>query len=457
MKEPAPDFSRPGPARLTILGGGIAGLAVAHHAEKLGLDYALLEANARLGGNCITLEHDGFRFDSGAHRLHNKAPGVTRELGRLLGDRLRPVARPSKFFDNGRFVDHPVSAFNLLRVLGPALAARAAVEIAISRLRPARPCSSYEEFAVGRYGRAMAERYLLPFTSKIWNVPCGRLVPEVAAKRFQEFGARALFGQLLGRRQGPGPGHQWAYFYPEGGIGAIAAALAAGCRPGALRTSAAVTAVEHAGGRIRRVTAGGASLAVDEVVSTLPLDVLVGSLHPAPPPEIAAAAGRIRYRAVLLAAFFLDRPAVTGAATLYFADPAYAVSRVYEPRNRDEGMAPPGKTSLVAEIPCSNGDAAWALPDGEIVRLARSDLVRAGLLAEREIIGSRVHRMPHAYPVMETGMVREAGRILDYLGGFANLKLAGRSACYRYLWMHELIAAAGELAAGYAAPPAGGS
>jgi protoporphyrinogen oxidase len=158
---------------------------------------------------------------------------------------------------------------------------------------------------------------------------------------------------------------------------------------------------------------------------------------------------------VLLAAFFLDRASVTEAATLYFADPAYAIARVYEPRNRNERMAPPGKTSLVAEIPCDPGDAAWSLPDGEIVRRARADLVRAGLLQEREILGSCAHRMPYAYPVMEIELLREARKVLDYLGGFVNLKLVGRSACYRYLWMHELIAAAGEVVGSYAAPAVG--
>lgn len=440
------------PPHLTILGGGIAGLGVAYHAEKYGVAYTLLEARERLGGNCITLAHEGFFFDSGAHRLHGKAPAVTRELGLLLGEKLRPIVRPSKFFDAGRFVDYPVSTSNLLRVLGPRVVARAAGQIALARLRPAPRWSSYEEYALDRYGRAMAERFLLPFTQKIWGVPCGRLAPEIAAKRFREFGAGTLAGQLLRRRAAPGAGRDGGYFYPEGGIGAIAAALAGRCRPGALRTGAAVTAIEHAGGRIRRVGAGDDLMAVDEVAGTLPLDQVIHSLRPAPPPEIVAAAGRLRFRTVLLAAFFLERASVTDAATLYFADPAYAIARVYEPRNRNERMAPAGKTSLVAEIPCDPGDAFWSLTDGEIVGRARADLVRAGLLKEREILGCCAHRMPYAYPVMEIGLLRDARKVLDYLGGFANLKLVGRSACYRYLWMHELIEAAGEVVRAYAAP-----
>ena len=37
------------------------------------------------GGNAITFRHGAFLFDSGAHRLHDKYPDVTRDLQALLG------------------------------------------------------------------------------------------------------------------------------------------------------------------------------------------------------------------------------------------------------------------------------------------------------------------------------------------------------------------------------------
>ncbi|WP_397385230.1 NAD(P)-binding protein, partial [Prosthecobacter sp.] len=54
---------------LMILGGGPAGLAVGHFARKAGLEFQLLEASSRFGGNATTFVENGFRFDSGAHRL----------------------------------------------------------------------------------------------------------------------------------------------------------------------------------------------------------------------------------------------------------------------------------------------------------------------------------------------------------------------------------------------------
>jgi len=103
-------------------------------------------------------------------------------------------------------------------------------------------------------------------------------------------------------------------------------------------------------------------------------------------------------------------------------------------------MAPPGQTSLVAEIPCDPGDETWRLPDAAVIARAGDELERVGLLARSEILGTRVHRMPWAYPVPERGLLEDAAAIMGFAERFRNLRLSGRCGTYRYLWMHEVIA-----------------
>jgi len=435
---------------LTILGGGIAGLSVAYFARKQKLPHTLYEAEGRVGGNCITLTHGEFGFDSGAHRFHDKIPQITQELQRLFGEDLRPIFRPSKFFDERGFVDCPASPLNLLRTLGPSVVTRIGVEVALSRLRPARPWASFEDYAVNRYGPTMARRFLLNFTEKIWGIPCSRLAPYVAAKRFKEFSPVALATQFLRARTAGAERLAAGYYYPEGGIGAIAMRLGNHGGEESVRTGSMITGLDHDTKRIRRVEINGReSVAVEEVVSTIPLDDMVGNMRPPPPRDILEAAGRLRFRSVLLVAFFLDRASVTEAATLYFADPSFSITRVYEPRNRNERMSPLGKTSLVAEIPCDPGDATASLADDALIRRARQELVRSGLMDDADVRGACVHRMHHAYPVLGLSLQEEAQKLLRFVGGFVNLKIIGRNAAYQYLWMHELMAAARDLVARY--------
>lgn len=55
-----------GPARVAIVGGGIAGLATAALLASRGHSVDLFEKNEELGGRVGSLERDGFRFDTGA-------------------------------------------------------------------------------------------------------------------------------------------------------------------------------------------------------------------------------------------------------------------------------------------------------------------------------------------------------------------------------------------------------
>src|SRR5579863_10774186 len=118
----------------TILGGGPAGLAAGFYAQAAGLIFRIYEAQHRVGGNCITLQCGDFRFDSGAHRFHDKDPQVTAEIKQLLGHDLRKIEVPSQIWHAGKFYDFPIAPLNLLKTLGPLNVARAALSLARARL-----------------------------------------------------------------------------------------------------------------------------------------------------------------------------------------------------------------------------------------------------------------------------------------------------------------------------------
>ena len=75
--------------RLTIVGGGWAGLSAAVHAVQLGWTVTLWEASRQLGGRARALEHEGLRLDNGQHILIG-AYTETLDLMQTLG--VRPDA-----------------------------------------------------------------------------------------------------------------------------------------------------------------------------------------------------------------------------------------------------------------------------------------------------------------------------------------------------------------------------
>lgn len=425
--------------QITILGGGPAGLATAYFATRRGLGATLLEAGAETGGNCRTFEVDGFRFDSGAHRVHDRDPEMTAELESLLAGRLRPVAVPSHIYDAGRMLRFPLTAGDLLRHFPAATLTRASADLVRARVF-ATPDGSFESLAASRYGRTIAERFLLGYSAKLWGAPADRLSPAVAGSRLKGLDIRSfLASSLLGDRRRTR--HvEGRFLYPRAGIGEVTTRLAEACAPGTIRTGQRVVRVVHDGAAVRRVeTEAGVAYDTEEVVSTLPLPVLLRSLDPAAPDTVLEHAAALRQRQVRLVGILLDRPAVTGSATVYFPDPSVPFTRVSEPRNRSPEMAPPGRTSLLVELPCQRDEPTWTSDGPDLAGRVVDHLASTGWFDRDEVLGTFERRLVDAYPILELGCEAHVGAILDYLSGLSNLHLAGRNGLFMYGWIHDMM------------------
>lgn len=428
------------PPHITILGGGPAGLAAGAAARDHGLEAMVLEAQDRVGGNCQTLEVDGFRFDSGAHRVHDKDPEITAWLAGRLGDELHEVAAPSRIWDEGRWLGFPITGGELLRHMGFGSSLAAGADLAYRRLTRFGPPENFRDFALTAYGRPVARRFLLNYSEKLWGAPCDRLSTEIAGKRLAGLDLRTFISESLIRRKGRSRHVEGRFLYPRGGIKAVPAVLAEDCGHDRIRTGTQVEGMEHDSHRITAVrVAGGERISVDEVVSSLPLSVVIKTLEPAPPASVKAAVDRLRFRQVVLVALFIDRPSLTDAATIYFPDRRFEFTRICEPRNRCPSMAPEGRTSLVAEIPCFTDDPIWRASEEETMTTVCRRLAETGLFGEDEVVGGSVYRLHNAYPVLETGLDDALAEIGRYLTRFDNLRTVGRGGTFSYGWIHNMI------------------
>jgi protoporphyrinogen oxidase len=121
---------------ISILGGGMADLAVGYCARKRRLPFTVYESDGRHGRNCATFRYKEFSFYLGVHRFHDKIEDITNELLELLGEELQKICVPSAIFHEGRLIHFPLSLLDLLKKLGPAVCLRAVREVVCSRLAP---------------------------------------------------------------------------------------------------------------------------------------------------------------------------------------------------------------------------------------------------------------------------------------------------------------------------------
>ncbi len=181
----SPSCSRWATPKVTILGGGPAGLAAGYFANKAGLSFEILEAKSRVGGNAITFQEGEFRCDSGSHRFHDKDPEMTQEVRSLLGDELLECQIGSQIFHHGRAIDFPLSPINLLKALDRRTCVKAAWDWWCARSQRHDKKSSFEDFAVQTYGWEIARRFLLSYSEKLWGLPGHRLSPTIASTRLK--------------------------------------------------------------------------------------------------------------------------------------------------------------------------------------------------------------------------------------------------------------------------------
>jgi protoporphyrinogen oxidase len=430
-------------APFVILGGGPCGLAAAWQLCQLGEKPIVVEREPLVGGLCATHERDGWRFDLGGHRFVSSDVTLSRWLEQLLGDELLIGERRSVVLHRGRRFHYPLEALDLVRNLGLRENARAlggwAVARARTRLFP-REEESFEDWVASRFGRPLYDTFFGPYTRKLWGLSPDLISADWAQERISLLDLRDVLLRLAGARRTPVRTYARRYRYPRLGMGQLYRAMADEvlARGGEIRAGTRVVRLETSGERVKAVVvegAGGAEpIPVGELLSTVPLPELLRMLHPNPPTAIAAAARRLRFRALAFVNLMLARADFSESTWMYVASGDLTMSRIQEPKRRSRWMAPRGRTSLMLEVPCDVGDATWGASDDELRARMITELGVLGFRVD-DVLSSFVVRVAHGYPVYHLGYERDRQALLAEVARFANVRTAGRQGLFRYVFM----------------------
>ncbi|MBC7173865.1 MAG: NAD(P)-binding protein, partial [Polyangiaceae bacterium] len=142
--------------RYLILGAGISGLSFADwlHSD----DYLIVEADAETGGYCKTVEQDGFTWDYSGHFFHFRDKEIERYLVARMGDeRVLEVAKDSRIWFDGTYIDFPFQK-NIHQ-----LPRQDFIDCLVDLyFREERPVESFLDMLYARFGRGIAEKFLVP-------------------------------------------------------------------------------------------------------------------------------------------------------------------------------------------------------------------------------------------------------------------------------------------------------
>lgn len=270
---------------VAVVGGGVSGLAAAHHLHRSGLGVVLIEATYRLGGKVQTDHQDGFLIEAGPDSFvagKRSVLDLARELG--LEESVissRPEYRGSHVWWRGRL--HPLPGGLLLMVpsrLGPLLGSsllswrgklRMLADLVLPRGGQAE--ESLESFVDRRLGHEVLERIAEPLIAGIHAAEPSTMSLRASFPRFLEMEQehRSLIVAARAAASRPAPENGLSPFASfEGGMGRLTDALAGSIAEADIRTSTTVTALEGGNDGYRLALSNRSEVKAEGVVLATP-------------------------------------------------------------------------------------------------------------------------------------------------------------------------------------------
>ena len=427
-----------------IIGGGPAGLTAAYELARSGHEAVVLEKDHIVGGISRTVEQDGYRFDIGGHRFFTKVSIVQELWEEILDEEFLVRPRLSRIFYNGKFFNYPLKPTNALRGLGPIEAFRIGVSYLRAQAVPNTEEKNFEQWVSNRFGKRLFEIFFKTYTEKVWGMPCSQISADWAAQRIKNLDLiaalkNAMIGSstrnseivstLIDQFHYPrhGPGMMWECCQEKlEGLG-VHTELGSEVERFHLRDGKVV------GVDVRRATGSTERLAGKSYISSMPLNQLVLSINPPPPPEVIEAARSLRYRDFLIVVLAIAREDVFPDNWIYIHSPDVRVGRVQNFKNWSPDMVPSSRvTSLGLEYFVQENDDLWSRADPDLIELGAQEMEALGLIDPAEVIQGWVVRMPKAYPVYDEVYQESVGRIRRYIDSIPNLQTVGRNGQHRY-------------------------
>ncbi len=432
---------------VVVLGAGPAGLGAALELQRRGcFGVTLLERSGAVGGNAGSFELDGQQVDFGSHRLHPACPpGVLADIRSMLGEDLLARPRHGRIRLRGRWVHFPLRPLDLGLNLPPSFIGG----VLADTLRKRRGRAEEETFATvleRGLGRTICRDFYFPYARKIWGLAPEQLDAEQARRRVSAGSIAKMFRKVLHAVPGFRPADAGRFYYPRRGFGQISDAYCQAARLAGVDIKLQANVTGIAAGAMATVCAAyGAGMAVKwnarQVLSTIPLPILVRLMAPAAPAPVLASACALQYRAMLLIYLVLETDRFTEYDAHYFPGSEIAITRLSEPKNYAlEG--PAGRTALCAELPCSTDDAVWKATDDELARLVLSALADAALPVSCRVRSVVVKRLQQAYPVYTRDYRAHFDRLDQWLGTLPGILTLGRQGLFVHDNTHHTLAMA---------------
>ena len=389
---------------VAIVGAGLTGMSTSYHLRSLGIQHRLLERCPEPGGLAKTVEQHGFRFDKTGHLLHLRDPQMRDLALSLLGHGDIAIERCSMVWSHGRFTRYPYQANTF--GLPPNVAYECVMGFIQARQKsyPETP-ANFEQFCHQHFGDGFSKHFMIPYNCRLWGVHPQEITAEWCCRFVPIPTLEDVIAGAVGHASRE-LGYNAAFYYPREGIGALTKALAQ--LIGSVECNKEVLSVDADNKRLE--LADGECVSYDVLVTTMPLDRLVGAMG-CVPRSVQQAVSGLRCSSLHYLDVALDVPSGRPFHWVYVPEEKYPFYRVGVYSNFSREMAPDGKACLYIELADRHApDLASLVPE------VASGLVEMGFIERPEQLLFALHRtIDHAYVIYDCAYGESVATVQAFL------------------------------------------
>lgn len=426
--------SAAGPSHVShlIVGAGITGLAAAAFLGR-DRDYLVVEGDREIGGYCKTVTRDGFTWDYSGHFFHFKHPEIEAWLRqRMPGQEIRTVHKRSFISYAGRMIDFPFQK-NIHQLPRPDFI-ECLHDLYFARSADGPPATedNFKEMLYARYGRGIAEKFLIPYNEKLYACDLSTLDRDAMGRFFPHADLSAIIRNM---RAPDNASYNATFTYPRGGAIQYVNALASEVPPERLALGEALLEIDLAGKSART---SRRRLHFDHLISSAPF------------PTLARMTGldhdgdAFTWNKVLVLNLGFDRKGARDVHWVYYPDRARSFYRI----GYYDNIFQSDRMSLYVEL----GYPSDAAVDVDAARArVLAELRDEGVVTDHQLVAHHAVVMNPAYVHITRDSLDEVARLRRVLAGHG-VHSIGRYGAWTYCSIEDNIVEAKELVGALTAP-----
>lgn len=357
-----------------IIGAGISGLGYAAATRN---PYLIVERDKEIGGYCKTIYKDDYVWDYSGHFFHFLRPALRDYvMARIDPSEVLEVQKRTQIFYKGRHIDfpfqmniHQLEQEEFIDCLYDLFTAPSSDDV-----------TSFKQMLYAKFGRGIAERFLIPYNSKLYATDLDKLDVDAMGRFFPYADKEQIVRNF---RNCDSHSYNASFLYPRKGCIRIIESVASHVDSGCISLDERLVGVDlqrHLAVTNRR------EIAYDRLISTLPFPTLLSLCRLDHDPSVYSC------NKVLVFNLGFDSKGPERVNNwIYYPDPDLVFYRV----GFYDNILGQGKMSLYVEIGFAH-DAE--IPDTQqLLQRTLDDLRRVGVVTNQQLVAHHEVLMDPAY------------------------------------------------------------